>query len=76
MKDTVDVALEMSVIVTCHLQLSYHVFHCMPEEILVIEIHKSKSRVQRFNLRLIYIDYESRYFVAKCRIAALCLNDP
>ena len=39
--DTIHVALEMSVVLACHIQLSYHVFHRVPEEVLVIEIRKS-----------------------------------
>ena len=39
--DTIDVVLEVSVILAYHIHLSYHVFHRVSEEILVIEICKS-----------------------------------
>ena len=39
--DTIDVVLEVSVILAYHIQLSYHVSHRMSEEVLVIDIRKS-----------------------------------
>ena len=44
-KDTIDVALEMSVILACHIQLFDHMLHLVAEEVLVINISEAEFNI-------------------------------